>query len=91
MDILKAFHDFKPCFCINGIGLTNLFFKQEIVFNTMTIVVIITILFMGGIAWLVRQGYSWMKFLVLLIMGLLGVPGILISLTVTPIAGIIQA
>ena len=64
-----------------ALGLINLFLtKGELGSTKLIVSAILTLLFVGGLGYIVRQGYAWIKYLllVLMIFGLIGIVGILI-------------
>jgi hypothetical protein len=80
-------------FATVGLGVINFFFSSDTLSSGTNIAVaIITLLIILGIGILVRQGFNWVKYLllVLTILGLFGVPIILTDLTQNPIVGIVS-
>jgi len=76
-----------------GLGLMNFFFSSEILNNGENIfIAVITILFIIGLGFLVRQGKSWVKYLllVLTIFGLIGIPFIMNNIIEKPVVGMIN-
>lgn len=76
-----------------GLGIINFFFSDEILNNGKNLsIAIITLLIISGIGFLVRQGKSWVKYLLLIltIFGLIGVPFIIGNITERPIIGLIN-
>ena len=65
-----------------ALGLVNLFLiKGDIVSTRLISSAIFTLLFVGGLGYIVRQGYAWIKYLllVLMIFGLIGIVGLIIT------------
>jgi len=65
-----------------ALGLVNLFLtKGDIVSTRLISSAILTLLFVGGLGYIVRQGYAWIKYLllVLMIFGLIGIVGLIIT------------
>ena len=64
-----------------ALGLINLFLtKGELGSTKLIVSAILTLLFVGGLGYIVRQGFEWIKYLllVLMIFGLIGIVGIII-------------
>lgn len=75
------------------LGIINFFFSSDTLSSGTNIAVaIITLSMILGLGILVRQGYNWMKYLllVLTILGLFGISTILTDLTQNPIVGIVS-
>jgi len=65
-----------------ALGLINLFLtKGELGSTKLIVSAILTLLFVGGLGYIVRQGYAWIKYLllVLMIFGLIGIVGLIIT------------
>ena len=65
-----------------ALGLVNSFLtKGDIVSTRLISSAILTLLFVGGLGYIVRQGYAWIKYLllVLMIFGLIGIVGLIIT------------
>ena len=65
-----------------ALGLINLFVtKSELGSTKLIASAILTLLFVGGLGYIVRQGYAWIKYLllVLMIFGLIGIVGLIIT------------
>ena len=63
-------------FATVGLGIINFFFPSDILSNGANILTaIFTLLFICGLAILVRQGYAWVKYL-LLVLTILGIVAI---------------
>lgn len=65
-----------------ALGLINSFLtKGDIVSTRLISSAILTLLFVGGLGYIVRQGYAWIKYLllVLMIFGLIGIVGLIIA------------
>jgi len=80
-------------FATVGLGIINFYFSSDTLSSRTNIAVaIITLLTILGLGILVRQGYNWMKYLllVLTILGLFGISTILTDLTQNPIVGIVS-
>ncbi len=76
-----------------GLGLINLFMtRSELVTGTHKAIAITTMLFVLGLGYLVRQGFGWVKYLllVLTILGLISIPVTIVSLGQRPIVGLIN-
>ncbi len=76
-----------------GLGLVNLFMtRDELVTGTHKAIAITTMLFILGLGYLVRQGFDWVKYLllVLTILGLISIPVTLMNLGQRPIVGLIN-
>lgn len=75
------------------LGIINFFFSPKILSSGFAIIVaIFTLLFIAGLGVLVKQGFSWVKYLLLalLLFGLLGIPFIIKNMTTNPIVGIVN-
>jgi membrane-bound ClpP family serine protease len=76
-----------------GLGLINLFMtRSELVTGTHKAIAITTMLFILGLGYLVRQGFNWIKYLllVLTIIGLISIPVTMMNLGQRPIIGLIN-
>ena len=80
-----------------ALGLINVFLtKGELGSTKLIASAILTLLFVGGLGYIVRQGYAWIKYLllVLMIFGLIGIVGLIImnfeKQPLTSIVNIIQ-
>ncbi len=76
-----------------GLGLINLFMtRSELITGTHKAIAITTMLFILGLGYLVRQGFDWVKYLllVLTILGLISIPVTLMNLGQRPIIGLIN-
>ena len=80
-----------------ALGLINVFLtKGELGSTKLIASAILTLLFVGGLGYIVRQGYAWIKYLllVLMIFGLIGIVGLIIMTfekqPLTSIVNIIQ-
>ena len=65
-----------------ALGLINVFLtKGELGSTKLIASAILTLLFVGGLGYIVRQGYAWIKYLllVLMIFGLIGIVGLIIT------------
>ena len=74
-------------------GIVNIFFLPEILASTIGIVtIIVTFAFVIGLGFLIRQGFDWVKYLLLFLMifGLIGIQTIIKNLSENPIVGIIN-
>ena len=75
-----------------GLGLINYFFSSELLSNGKNIAnAVITLLLIAGLAYLVRQGLKWVKYLllVLTITGLIGMMFMINSIAQKPVVGLI--
>lgn len=80
-------------FITAGLGVINLFFFPGILSSALVIsTAIITLLFLFALGWLIRQGFSWVKypFLIIMILGLLGVPFMIKNMATAPVVGIVN-
>ena len=76
-----------------GLGITNFFFSKETLSGGTNIAIaIITLSMILGLGILVRQGFNWIKYLLLVItiLGLFGISTILIDFSQNPIVGIVN-
>lgn len=76
-----------------GLGLINLFLtRSELITGTHKAIAITTMLLVLGIGYLVRQGFDWVRYLllVLTILGLIGIPFTIMNLAQRPIIGLIN-
>jgi len=76
-----------------GFGLINFFFASELLSTGQNIATaILTLVFIAGLGFLVRQGKDWVKYLLLvfLVFGLIGVPLIINNIVQRPVIGIIN-
>jgi len=77
-------------FAVIGVGILNFFFSGNTLSNAANITTeVVTLIMIGGLGLLVRQGYNWMKYilLVLTILGLVGISAILSDLAQNPVVG----
>jgi hypothetical protein len=75
------------------LGLINVFLLRETYTSTLKIATLIfTFAFIVGLGLLIRQGFEWIKYLLLFIMifGLIGIPTWIKNLSEIPILGIIN-
>lgn len=80
-------------FITAGLGIINFFFSPEILSSGFAIIIaVFTLLFIAGLGVLIKQGFSWIKYLLLalFIFGLLGIPFIIKNITTNPIVGIVN-
>jgi hypothetical protein len=76
-----------------GLGLMNTFFSKEIFSSVQNIATAATtLLFIAGLAYLVRQGKDWVKYLLLVVMilGMFGLPFIFINIIENPVVGVLN-
>ncbi len=76
-----------------GVGLISLFLtRDQLITGEQKTVVALTMLFILGLGFLVRQGHGWVKYLllVLTLLGLIGMLMIIPSLMQKPINGLIS-
>jgi hypothetical protein len=75
-----------------GLGLINLLLPNTEIMAGGKFIVIGTILFILGLGYLVRKGFSWVKYLllVLTILGLISIPVTITNLGDRPIVGLIN-
>jgi len=75
------------------LGLINLLLSRDILTDVKNIAIaILTLLFIIGLGFLIRQGQNWVKYLllVLTIVGTIGIPFIITNITEKPLIGIIN-
>ncbi|WP_219337359.1 hypothetical protein [Pontibacter populi] len=76
-----------------GLGLLNIFFSHETLSSVQNIsVASASILFVAALAYFARRGKKWFKylFLVVMILGVLGLPFIVLNFMNNPIVGFIN-
>jgi len=76
-----------------GLGLINFFFSSDLLSTGQNIVTaILTLVIIAGIGFLVRQGKTWVKYLLLVftVLGLIGIPFIINNITQRPVVGLIN-
>jgi hypothetical protein len=81
-----------------GLGLINVLVQwlssseDRMVVIMDIMVIILSLLIVAAMGFLVRQGYGWMKYvlLVLTVLGLIGIPFILYNFSKNPLAGVIN-
>lgn len=76
-----------------GLGVINVFLSPAIFNNSFGIIVaILTLGMLIGLGYLVSRGDDWIKYvlLVFMILGLIGIPGIIMNILLNPIVGIIN-
>lgn len=76
-----------------GLGILNFFFLPNTFLSGFVITTgIFTLIFLAGLAILIRRGSSWIKYLllVLMIIGLVGIPTIIKNLEQYPAVGAIN-
>lgn len=76
-----------------GLGIINLSLSPVVFSNSIAIITaILTLIFVFGLAYLIRFGFSWVKYLLLalFIIGIFGIPIIIKNLYENPIVGIIN-
>src|SRR5215204_12846 len=75
------------------LGILNFTVSKTLVYNSFTLTVAIgSVLFVIGLGFLVRQGFDWVKYLLLIItiLGLVGVPTFLKNLMEDTFVGIVN-
>ena len=76
-----------------GLGVINLAMVPEVFSSAFTILVAaFTLLLIAGLGLLARQGYSWVKYLLLVmfVLGLFGIKHMIVNIFLTSIVGIIN-
>ncbi len=76
-----------------GLGVINVILSPAIFNNSFGIIIaILTLGMLIGLGYLVSRGDDWIKYvlLVFMILGLIGIPGIIMNILLSPIVGIIN-
>jgi hypothetical protein len=98
-DMVKTVHEnfiksSNLFFISAGFGLINLFLtRSELVSTRLIAIAIISILFVVGLGYIIRQGFDWIKYILLVLagFGLIGIVGvIIINLEKQPLIAVVN-